>query len=221
MIIDLNLKGRQVVVVGGGREATRKVDALLLQDCEILVVAGNFSDEISAWEKEGRLSLRKEMVSGGEFLSDHDRLILVIAATDDKPLNRKIVESAKKLRCYAYAVDDPEVSDFHHPSVLNVKDTVQIAISTSGKSPLMAKQLRKKIEPALNDLIQPDDILKIHLLHRLREKAKSFLPNSDERKQFFESILCNEEINRLLAQDKLPEAETLALKILKTPRQKE
>lgn len=221
MIVDLNLKGKQVVVAGGGREATRKVEALLFQNCRITVVAGKFSYEILAWEKEGRVLLRAEIVSGGEFLKDYDRLVLVMAATNDKNLNRRIVESAKELRSLAYAVDDPEVSDFNHPSVLNLNDTVQIAISTGGKSPLMAKQIRKRIEPALKDLISKEDALKIQLQNRLREKIKRCLSTPGKRKRFLESILFNEEINHLLALDKLGEAETAALNCLEKHDSKE
>jgi precorrin-2 dehydrogenase len=215
MIVDLNLKSRQVVVVGGGREATRKVEALIFQDCEIIVFSERFSEEITAWEKEGRVLLKQGRISRGDFLNDYNLLILVMAATDDKKLNRNIVEAAKKLRCFAYAVDDPEVSDFNHPSVMNVHESVQIAISTGGKSPLMAKQIRKKIEPVLRDLIQKEDILKVQLQFRLREKIKMVLSTPDKRKQFLESILFNTAINQLLSEENLEEAENLALDSLK------
>jgi precorrin-2 dehydrogenase/sirohydrochlorin ferrochelatase len=215
MIVDLNLKGRQVIITGGGREATRKADALIYQNCEVIIFSEQFSEEIKAWEKEGRVLLKQGRIFDGEFLKDYDRLILVVAATDDRQLNRKIIETAKKFRCYAYAVDDPEVSDFNHPSVMNIHESVQIAISTGGKSPLMAKQIRKKIEPVLHDLITKEDVLKIQLQYRLREKTKTFLPTPDKRKNFLESILFNTEINQFLAEEKLEEAENLALDWLK------
>ncbi|MDA0690475.1 MAG: bifunctional precorrin-2 dehydrogenase/sirohydrochlorin ferrochelatase [Nitrospinae bacterium] len=215
MIVDLNLKGRQVVIAGGGKEATRKVEALLFQDCEIIVHSEKFSKKIKALEKNGRVLLKQGRISEGSFLNDYHRLILVMAATDDKQLNRKIVEESKKLRCFAYAVDDPEVSDFNHPSVMNIHKSVQIAISTGGKSPLMAKQIRKKVEPVLNDLIKKEDVLKIQLQFLLREKIKAVLSTPDARKQFLESILLNTEINQLLAEEKLEDAETLALDELK------
>lgn len=214
MIIDLNLKGRQVVIAGGGREATKKAEAILSQDCEIIVHSENFSDEITRWEKEDRVQVRPGRFSGGGFLEGYDRLILVMAATDDKPLNRKIVAAAKQLRCYAYAVDDPDVSDFNHPSVMNFHDTVQVAISTGGKSPLMAKTLREKIKPELDKCIQPKDILKIELQSRLRKEAMKNLPTPDDRKRFLISIIENEEVNRLLEQDDIVAAEALALDLL-------
>lgn len=214
MIIDLNLKGRQVVITGGGVEATKKAEAILSQDCEIFVHSEKFSKEITGWEKEGRLQVRPGHFSGGGFLEEYDRLILVMAATDDKTLNRKIVDSAKELRCYAYAVDDPKVSDFNHPSVMNFHDTVQVAISTGGKSPLMAKTLREKIKPVLDKCIQQEDILKIELQSRLREEAMKVIPTPEGRKQFLTSILANEKVNRLLEQDDFEKAERFALDIL-------
>jgi precorrin-2 dehydrogenase/sirohydrochlorin ferrochelatase len=214
MIIDLNLKGRLVVIAGGGREATKKAEAILSQDCEIFVHAESFSSDIALWGKSGKVQLKPGLLSGGEFLKNYDRLILVMAATDDKALNRKIVDSAKQLRCYAYAVDDPEVSDFNHPSVMNFYNTVQVAISTGGKSPLMAKTLKQKIKPVLEKCIQHSDILKINLQSRLREEAIKTIPTPEGRKQFLTSILANEKINRLLKQDDLAAAETLALDLL-------
>jgi len=215
MIIDLNIKGRQVVIAGGGREATRKAEALLPHDCEIFIHANKISREIAGWQKAGKLQVKQGLVSGGEFLEKYDRLILVMAATDDKALNRKIVDTAKQLRCYAYAVDDPEVSDFNHPAVINFHDTVQIAISTGGKSPLMAKTLKQKIKPALENLIQREDVLKIELQSRLRKETRKVLPTPEDRKQYLTSIITNEEVNRFLEQDNLASAETLALNLLK------
>ena len=158
--------------------------------------------------------MKPGLLSGGDFLKSYDRLILVMAATDDKALNRKIVEDAKQLRCYAYAVDDPQVSDFNHPSVMNFYDTVQVAISTGGKSPLMAKTLKQKIKPALEKCIQQEDILKIELQSRLRKQAQKILPTPEDRKRFLTGIIANEEVNRFLEQDNLAAAETLALKLL-------
>ena len=67
-----------------------------------------------------------------------------MATTTDRTLNRKIVEKARKMKSYAYASDDPEISDFSHPSVINIADTVQVGISTGGSSPAMARKIKTK-----------------------------------------------------------------------------
>lgn len=214
MIIDLNLKGKQVVIVGGGREAERKAEALFSQDCEIVIICARAGDKISQWGKEGRLTLKLQKVSDGNFLTCFDRLILVMAATDDIQLNREIVAAAKSLRCYAYSVDDPEFSDFSHPAIINLGDTVQIAVSTGGRSPTMAKDIKRRLEPVLKEWIGREDILKIQLQARIRKQAQTALPSPQARKQFFAVILSHDEINLLLDQDKLDDAEALALKLL-------
>ncbi|MFQ5449921.1 MAG: bifunctional precorrin-2 dehydrogenase/sirohydrochlorin ferrochelatase [Nitrospinaceae bacterium] len=214
MIIDLNLKGKQALVVGGGREAHRKVEALLTQDCELVVVAETVCEDISRRAREGKITLKKNRVQDGRFLMEYDRLILVMAVTDDFQLNRKIVESAKQLRCYAYSADDPGVSDFSHPAVINLEDTVQIAVSTGGKSPLMAKMIRQKAESIFKDLISKEDILQIHLQDRVRKKARDVLQSAKDRKRFLENIYYNENIRALLSRGELEEAEVLAMRLL-------
>ncbi|MFQ5672551.1 MAG: bifunctional precorrin-2 dehydrogenase/sirohydrochlorin ferrochelatase [Nitrospinales bacterium] len=211
MIVDLNLKGRHAVVFGGGREAVRKVDALLTQDCRVTVVAESVDEELRRWAAEKKIDLLQRRVENGDCLRQFDNLLLVIAATDDASLNRRLVETAKALCCYAYAVDDPEHSDFRHPAVINLYDTVQIAVSTQGKSPLMAGKIRDRIEPVLRNLVTREDILQIRLQEKMRTVAKHELAGADARKRFLVNMLQDEEIKSLLEQGKLKEAETAAL----------
>ena len=89
-----------------------------------------------------------------------------MATTNDKVLNRKIVQKARKMKSYAYASDDPEISDFAHPSVINIADTLQVAVSTGGSSPAMARKIKIKIESFLKKNISSDDILQIKLQNK-------------------------------------------------------
>ena len=167
MIIDLHLKGKPVVVAGGGKEATRKVMALLVEDCKILVAADQVTEEIECWAAEKKIGLRREALKDGSFLNELDDLGMVIAATDDAALNRELVGAAKKLGAHAYAADDPSHSDFSHPSVINLYDTVTIAISTRGKSPLVAKKIREALEPVIKKTIPQGIILEILLQEKI------------------------------------------------------
>ena len=136
---------------------------------------------------------------------------LVMAATDDSVLNRKLAEGARQLNCFVYCVDDPEFSDFNHPSVINVRDEVQVAISTQGKSPLMARTLRERLEPELKKRITENDSRMIQLQARLRPQVKSRLPGSGERKRFLEQVLVDPEILDCLCRNQLDQAESIAL----------
>jgi precorrin-2 dehydrogenase/sirohydrochlorin ferrochelatase len=214
LIIDLNLKGQQVILVGGGREASRKVEALLSQDCEIIVVADTICESIEKSADAGKILWLKKQVVDGMFLSDYPKLRLVLAVTDDRAINRKIVKAANQLRCYAYSADDPENSDFSHPATINLYDTVQVAISTGGKSPLMARMIREKAEILFAELITDKEVEQIRLQAKLRIKAQEILSTADTRKDFLNLILQEQSINQLLERGEIDKAYSQALSIL-------
>lgn len=121
---------------------------------------------------------------------------------------------AKKKRCYTYAADDPEFSDFAHPSVINIQDTVQIAISTGGRSPAMARKLKLKAEKIFNEIIDKEDIYQIKLQKIARDAAKSKIGTVLERKKFLYSVLNDSKIKQLLKDDNFPSAQREVIRML-------
>jgi precorrin-2 dehydrogenase/sirohydrochlorin ferrochelatase len=198
VIVDLDLNGKQVFVFGGGTEATSKVESLLTQNCKIFVIAEKPTEKLIAYAKSRTIRLFIARLNETINLDEYGQAILIVAATDDRALNRVITENAKQKRCYAYCVDDPEKSDFSHPSLINPDDTIQIAISTKGKSPLMAKKIRERLEKELPKLIGQPDFLNIRLQEKMRQLAKSKIPNITFRKVFLKGLLDNEEIQSLI-----------------------
>ena len=182
LIVDLNLKGNLVIVVGGGDEGYKKVNSLLTQDCKILLISDKINTQLSNCIKQKKIDFEKIKLKDASFLSKY-KPFLVMATTNDRQLNRKIIQKAKKMKCYVYASDDPEVSDFAHPSVINIEDTVQIAISTGGKSPAMARKLKLQTEKIFKKIIKKEDIYQIKLQQIARDKAKKTIPNQIERKK--------------------------------------
>lgn len=213
MIVDLNLKGKLVIVVGAGGEGLKKVNSLLTQDCQILVISDSANAQITKLAKQGKIEFKKIKLKNADFIANYDP-ILVMAATDDKELNRKVVAEAKKLRCYAYAADDPDFSDFAHPSVINIQDTVQVAISTGGRSPAMARKLKLKAEKIFQEIIDKEDIYQIKLQKVARDAAKEKIPTVLGRKKFLYSVLNNSEIKQLLKDDDLASAQREVMRIL-------
>jgi len=213
VIVDLNLRGNLVIVVGAGGEGLKKVNSLLTQDCKILVVSDRASAQIQKFVKDGKIEFKKIKLENADFLDDYEPF-LVMAATDDRQLNRKIVEKAKKLRCYAYAADDPEVSDFAHPSVINIEDTVQVAISTGGRSPAMARKIKLKAEKLFREIIDKEDIYQIKLQKIARDAARKKIPTVLGRKKFLYSILNDKRIKQLLKDDDLVKAKREVMKTL-------
>jgi precorrin-2 dehydrogenase/sirohydrochlorin ferrochelatase len=213
LIVDLNLRGNLVIVVGAGGEGLKKVNSLLTQDCKILVVSDRANTQIQKFAKQGKIKFKKIKLENADFLDEYEPF-LVMAATDDRQLNRKIVERAKKMRAYAYAADDPEVSDFAHPSVINIQDTVQVAISTGGRSPAMARKLKLRAEKIFQDIVSKEDIYQIKLQQIARDAAKKKIPTVLGRKKFLYSVLNNPKIKQLLKEDNLASAQREVEKIL-------
>lgn len=212
--MDLNLKENLVIVVGGGTEGLRKVNSLLTQNCKILVISDKINTQLSKYVKEKKIGFKKIKLKSTSFLSKY-KPFLVMAATDDKQLNRKIVEKAKKMRCYVYAVDDPKVSDFSHPSVINIEDTVQIAISTGGKSPAMARKLRIQAEKIFKKIVNKEEIYQIKLQQIVRNAAKEKISTQKERKKFLYSVLNDMKIKQLIKDEKLEKAQNRAMLMLR------
>jgi len=203
-----------VIVVGGGAEGLKKVNSLLTQNCKILVISDKINTQIAKYVKEKKIKFKKVKLKNTSFLSKY-KPFLVMATTDDKQLNRKIVEKAKKMRCYVYAADDPEVSDFSHPSVINIEDTIQIAISTGGKSPAMARKLRIQAEKVFKKIVNKEDIYQIKLQQIARNAAKKKIPTQKERKIFLYSVLNDKKIKQLIKDEKLQKAQNRAMLMLR------
>jgi len=143
-----------VIVIGGGTEGTRKVKSLLGQNCKILVVTNRLNKFLREQAEEGKIDVVKTTLKDSSKLDMFEKPYLVLACTNDRLLNMKLVQKAKNIGAVAYAVDDPEVSDFSSVAITNIHDMMFVGISTKGKSPLMARVFRKRIERALKRLIQ-------------------------------------------------------------------
>ncbi len=213
MIVDLNLKGNLVLVVGGGNEGLKKVNALLTQDCKIVVISDETNNEIEKYVKQKKLIFKKVKLKNADFLKKY-KPFMVMATTDDRELNRKIVEQAKKMRCYAYAADDPAVSDFAFGSVINIEDTVQIAVSTGGRSPAMARKIRMQAEKVFRKIIKKEDIYQIKLQDYARNAAKTKLETFPDRKKFLYSVMNDNQVKQLIKEGNFKNAKKRVMKML-------
>jgi len=214
LIVDLHLKGNLVIVIGSGNEGMRKVNSLFTQDCKILVISNKSNSQIEKYVKQGKIQFKKTKLKDATFLSKY-KPYLVMATTSDMTLNRKIVEKARRMKSYAYASDDPEVSDFAHPSVINIADTVQVAVSTGGSSPAMARKIRLKMESFLKKNISSEDIYQIKLQKFARFEAKKVISTQLDRKKFLYSVMNDKRVKELLKEGKYKMTQTRVKKMLK------
>ena len=206
MLVDLNLNGKQVIIIGGGTEGLRKLRGLQDQNCEIVLITNRLNKMIKGLLDMGKLSIRKEHVKDSSFLRDYENPFLVLACTNNKHLNRVIAKEASLKGALSYAVDDPSVSDLSYASIINVEGILQIAISTSGRSPIVARRFRIKAERVLRRLISKSDIENIRLQDAARRMIRTRIPTVSERKEFLYSIINNATIQKLIKEDRIDDA---------------
>ena len=203
-----------MIVIGSGNEGVKKVNSLLTQDCKILVISDKLNSQVERYVKQGKIKFKKTKLKDAIFLSKY-KPYLVMATTSDRMLNRKIVEKARKMKSYAYASDDPEISDFAHPSIINIADTIQIAISTGGSSPAMARKIKLKAEPFFKKNISNEDIYQIKLQKFARFEAKQVLSTQLDRKKFLYAVMNDKRVKGLLKEGKYKMSQVRVKKMLK------
>jgi precorrin-2 dehydrogenase/sirohydrochlorin ferrochelatase len=214
LIVDLNLKGKHVLVIGGGTEGVRKVNALLGQGCRITVISNRFNKYLREQEEAGKIETVKARLKDAEILNSYDHPFLVLASTDDKALNRKLCQKGREMGAFVYSVDDPPYSDFSYASIINIEGVMQVAISTSGKSPIMARQVRMRAERILKRIIKKSDIENAKLQEFARNAAKPKLKTVQQRKEFLYSLLRDSRIQNLIKEDEIDGAKSATLELL-------
>ncbi|MDW0203108.1 MAG: bifunctional precorrin-2 dehydrogenase/sirohydrochlorin ferrochelatase [Nitrososphaeraceae archaeon] len=215
MIVDLNVNNKKAVVIGGGTEGLRKVHGLLDQGCEITVITSRLNKELRSMSHDRKIKLIKRRIKDATVLDKFNDIFLILAATDDRRLNRKLVGKGRTMGAFVYAADDPLMSDFSYTSLVNIEGLVQVAISTSGKSPIMARKIRMKAERMLNKVISESDISNIILQEFARKMAKEKISTVKERKEFLYSLIKDKNIQYLLRSNKLDEAKMTTSYMLK------
>jgi precorrin-2 dehydrogenase / sirohydrochlorin ferrochelatase len=214
LIVDLNLAGKNVIVIGGGVEGVRKVKGLLGQNCKITVISERLNSYLEELAQQKKIEIAKMKIKNANVLDNYQNIFLVLAATDNKELNRKIVEKGRSMMSFVYAADDPPVSDFSYASIINIEGIMQVAISTFGKSPIMARRLRIKAERILRRTIKQSDIENTKLQEFARMAARPKIKTVIERKRFLYSIIKDKTIQNLINENKIDEAKVAALERL-------
>ncbi len=214
MIVDLNLQGKLVTVIGGGNEALKRITSLLKQKCEIIVISSKTNSQINKLAKSKRIILKNQHVRDASFLSKY-KPDMVICTTSNSELNAKIILDAKRSRILAYSSDNPEESDFANPAIIDFENIIQIAVFTGGRSPAMSKKLKKEAKKIFKEIITKRDLELIKIQKIVRELAKEKIPTYLERKQYLRSVMADKEIDQLIKDGQLKKAERRAITILR------
>ena len=139
--IFVNIGGKKCLVVGGGEVALRKGQALLEHGANVEVVSPVLCPELSRMAGDGRIQALERSYKA----EDLQGALIAIAATDDAKANESVAAEARRRGILVNVVDDPQHSDFIAPSYLRRGD-VTIAVSTSGRSPALARKIRGELE---------------------------------------------------------------------------
>jgi precorrin-2 dehydrogenase / sirohydrochlorin ferrochelatase len=214
LIIDLNLENKNVLVIGAGIEGTKKIKLLLNHKCNLTIISEEFDQDILSYEKKYDLQLIQKKIDDINILNEFDNLFMVFATTNNKYLNQQITRWAKNAKILAYSIDDFEKSDFAFMSIINIDELIQIAISTSGKSPIMNKIIKHRIENVIKNIIGKNDIDNIKIQEFARIYAKKYIEKPNERKDFLYSLINNQEIIELLNKDNIDKVKERIINII-------
>lgn len=177
--IFLDLKGHRVLMVGGGATATRKTDLLCRAGARVRLVAPSISDALRTRSGTDEL----ELVERGFQDEDLRGVSLVIAATNDRGLNRHVSELARLQRLPVNVVDDPELCSFIMPAIVD-RSPLMIAVSSGGAAPVLARLVREKLEASI-----PEGYRRMaRMAAKLRGDVKAKFSDLTARRRFWERV---------------------------------
>jgi siroheme synthase-like protein len=199
--IFLDIENRSVVIIGGGNVCARKAETMMNYGAKVTVVAPEFHPDIEKYAAEGVLEIRRKKYDE----SDLDGASVIIASTDDEAVNTQIATDARRRKIPVNVVDVTHLCEFIVPAIIE-KGSVQLAVSTGGKSPALARTLKEDLQK----LVGPEYAEVNDALGSLRDAAKKTLPTDVDRKRFFDGIIARN-ILGMLREGKRREAyETIA-----------
>lgn len=202
-----DLSCRAVLVVGGGAVAERKAAALLAAGAQVTVGAPELTPQLQRWARQGRIAHR-----AGEFAPGWlDHAWLVVAATDDRPLNARVAELAGLRRVFVNVVDDAELSSFHVPAVID-RSPLVVAISSGGAAPMLARLVRERLESLLDHSLGPLATLAARLRQRIRRRH----PDPASRRHFYTELFTGP-VTALLRKGQPEQAAAAAEQALRAP----
>lgn len=189
--IYLNTSDLNVFILGTGEVATRRANRFLDHGANVKLAGSNLSGEL---KDKGAVLCSTDDVDELVGWSD----LVVVASGDEKLCNHVCGIAQDKL---VNRADFPQEGNVIVPTSFNIGD-IEISIFTGGKSPLMARQLRKKIQ----SIITEDDILEIELQSYARSILKEKIADQKERRKYLYEILDDENINDFIENRQIDEA---------------
>jgi precorrin-2 dehydrogenase / sirohydrochlorin ferrochelatase len=180
--IYLDIENRDVVIIGGGNVCARKAETMMKYGARVTVVSPKFTEEIEGWARQGCLAIKRKLYDHSDVAGAN----LVIASTSDQTVNEQIAHDCRARKIPVNVVDVTPLCEFIVPAIIE-SGAIQIAVSTGGKSPAVARTLKEDLQR----LIGPEYAEVNEVLGSLRDGAKASpkLPTDVDRKRFFDGII--------------------------------
>ncbi len=199
--INLNIKDKKALIVGGGEIASRKAKSLVACDAKVTIVSLSFCAQLTRMKKIKR-------IRRGYRKSDLKNVCIVICATDSKAVNRKVYEQAQELGIPVNVVDQPDLCTFTVPAVAS-KGDLMITISTGGGSPSLSGKIRKKIEKEITDTYSKH----LSLLKTMRPKVQAAGLTTEKRMSLLKKM-SSDKVHSVLEKEGVQSAKRLLNKML-------
>lgn len=178
--ICVDIAGQRCLVVGGGDIAARKARLLVRAGASVVIVATELGEAVMEIARDDDAVLFERAFEE----ADLDGARLVVAATDEPAANRAIAAAAELRGLWVNVVDDPGHCNFIMPAIID-RDPVLVAVSTGGRSPVLARLTRGRIEAMLPSRLGELAVL----LGSYRDRVKARVSSVEGRRRFWEQVL--------------------------------
>lgn len=203
--INLDLKDRRVLVVGGGVIAEGKARQLVEAGAAVHIVSPELTESLNELAEQGKIIWRQGVFAE----SDLEGSWLVISATDDQAVNEAVARAAAQRSLLCNVVDQTALCNFITPALIT-RGGIQISISSGGGSPSVAQRVKREI----GELIGEEYGELLEVAAEMRAEAKRLIPDFEQRRQLLHAFAESEAI-QLLRNGKRDDARKLAFDMLK------
>jgi siroheme synthase-like protein len=202
--IYLDLKGRDVLVVGGGAVAEGKALQLLEAGARVTIVSPQLTAALRAAADRGEIS----HLDGSFAEGDLNGAFLVIGATDDRQVNEKVAKAARERGMLCNIVDQPDLCNFITPALVT-RGELQISVSTGGGSPTLTQRVKREVAALIGEEYE----VLLELAAEMRAEAKDRIADFERRKEVLRAFVESDALDLIRARRR-DEARALARRFL-------
>lgn len=200
--IMIDLEGKNVVVVGGGRIAKRKLDGLLASGAVLTVISPEVTPEINRWSAENKLSWKPKNFEQ----RDAELAFMLIIATDDPTVNATVRKAAPP-NCLVNASAEAETGNVHFPAHFK-RGKLSIAVSTNGASPMLAKKIKQEFQSQFDESYEQY----LEFLFEARQLIKQTRLSKNKKEEYLRGFLDPSLLQAKAQKEKLRELQLLVIK---------